>query len=407
MQIADNAVKEAMNLRIQKLNSLTILLLTCLVVGTSASPVLGQESVSEILNRFLRENGGFSETDVSKIEKGGLVSRVLKSDDKRRINVLGVASISAPVSKVEKAFDITVGNQRNRDSEGFGTFSSPPDRSEFDRIKIISKEVESLRKCRVGNCGLRLSESQIHRFQNEVEWDSPDYKKQAIDLYRDILFEYLVSYIEHGDTALIDYADKQKTLSLSNEIGSLHKQISWVDGFAPEFRSLAKAYPKSNTNFEQSLIWSRVKFGLKPMIIITHTITYRGKDESANPVVIKMAKQIYANHYIDSSLGLTLLIGLPGKNKQPETRLLFTNFTRADSFGSGFGRIAKKVVEREAAAKLNSLLTATRRNALISDRQAPATDSVEDSGTGYILWIAGAVLLVAVCSFAFYASRNR
>ena len=57
--------------------------------------------------------------------------------------------------------------------------------------------------------------------------------------------------------------------------------------------------------------WSREKFGLKPVVSITHAVLMRREG-----AVAFGAKQVYASHYFESSLGLSVFISTPGTDDQ-------------------------------------------------------------------------------------------
>jgi hypothetical protein len=80
------------------------------------------------------------------------------------------------------------------------------------------------------------------------------------------------------------------------------------------------------------IYWSREHygFGLKPLINVTHTMFYKASPS----VTVIAAKQIWASHYYDGSLGITVLA-----DANPGTYFVYLNRSRIDLLRSaGFKR---------------------------------------------------------------------
>jgi hypothetical protein len=56
---------------------------------------------------------------------------------------------------------------------------------------------------------------------------------------------------------------------------------------------------------EDFIYWSKQKFGLKPVIAVTHVSIYR-KPESRRPLIA--SKQVCTSHYFEASLWLTAVV---------------------------------------------------------------------------------------------------
>ena len=101
---------------------------------------------------------------------------------------------------------------------------------------------------------------------------------------------------------------------------------------------------------EDTLVWSKIKFGLKPVIAINHILIYR-RNSDVGPQVLISSKQIYANHYFNASLALTAFVYVP-----EGAFLVYENRSRADGLEGPFGKIKRGVVERKAVAGLRAIL---------------------------------------------------
>jgi hypothetical protein len=84
----------------------------------------------------------------------------------------------------------------------------------------------------------------------------------------------------------------------------------------------------------------------RPVISITHVAIAAAVDDG--PVTYAIgSKQIYAMHYFDASLGLTLLV--PDRTAAaPATYVVYVNRSRIDLFDGFFGGVARKIVAGKA-----------------------------------------------------------
>src|SRR4029078_10543215 len=92
-----------------------------------------------------------------------------------------------------------------------------PSRYDLKGLTFETRDLEDLKKCVVGNCKIKLSANMIARLQKDVNWDAPNYAVQATQLLKLMLLEYFRDYLSRGDVALIEYADKEKSVRLADE----------------------------------------------------------------------------------------------------------------------------------------------------------------------------------------------
>jgi hypothetical protein len=120
-----------------------------------------------------------------------------------------------------------------------------------------------------------------------------------------------------------------------------------------------------------------VKFGLKPVIVINHITIYKNEKE-AGPQILIASKQIYANHYFDSSLALTAFLSIPGAN--PGSYLFYENRSRADGLEGAFSKIKRRIVEDRAVSGLKAVLETSKAslNARALSRTESASAPIEE-----------------------------
>jgi hypothetical protein len=91
------------------------------------------------------------------------------------------------------------------------------------------------------------------------------------------------------------------------------------------------------------------------VITITHVVIYSRPVNTA-PQVLVASRQIYADHYFDSSLALSAFVTFPAAGGTSDAYLLYTNRSRADALGGLFSGLKRSLVEREAIDSLGNIL---------------------------------------------------
>ena len=319
--------------------------LVVVAAGASAAPARSRSTYRECL----RSHIGLSESDLSRLRRGGIVARSVSAQDSHEIGVVGIVRVSVPAEFVVSRFrDITTYKKSDMVLQ-VGPFSDPPSLADVDRLTLEEGDINAIRSCRPGDCGVKLSRETMARFAREVDWKQPDYRERANALERRIVVEQLQAYISAGPAALGAYADKKDTVSLDAEFRALVARPPEICQYMPELFAYLREYPRSTLNGVDSFFyWSKEAFGLKPVISVTHVVIYH-----ARPGLTFIAsKSLYSTHYMTASLGLTIL----GSDETGDSAvdIMYVNRSRSDSLDGPFAGLKRAIVgrrQREAVEK--------------------------------------------------------
>jgi hypothetical protein len=344
---------------------------TAVWLGTNTATT--QTSVAEF-HKILREKAAFDETGFAALEQGQTVVRPLPVQDKTEVAVCGLVSLQVPAEVFLESFREGMARKANPAILEIGRLSSTPTLDDLKTLTIEDRDLEDMKECVAGDCRLKLSASMIERFHREVDLQAPDYRTQATQLLKQMLLDYVRDYLARGDVALIEYNDKAKEVRLAEEQRTLTTASSYFSEVLPKFQQSLKG----NSTFElrlveNAIVWSKIKFGLKPVIAINHIIIYK-RDAEAGPQVLIASKQIYANHYFNSSLALTAFVNIPGAN--PGSYLFYENRSRADGLEGMFGKMKRGIVQDKAIDGLQGILEGSKANL-----NARASDLSESTST--------------------------
>jgi hypothetical protein len=358
-------------------NRLLGFVVLCAFVWPCTNAALAQNSVAEF-QKILREQAAFDETDFAALEQGQTLVHLLPVTDKREVAVCGLVSLKVPAELFLQSFRESMTRKSNPAILEIGKFSDPPTLADLQTLTIEDRDIEDLKECAVGNCKIKLSAMMIERLHEEVDWEAPDYHFQATQLLKRMLLDYVRDYLARGDVALIEYSDKPKEVQLADEQRALMAASTYIGDELPEFQPYLKGRTKPEVSLvENAIVWSKIKFGLKPVIAFNHVMVYKRGQESG-PQILIASKQIYANHYFDSSLALTAFVNIPGAS--PGSYLFYENRSRADGLEGPFGRIKRGIVENKAVDGLKVILEQSKVN--LSARASNPTESAPESYVG-------------------------
>jgi len=330
-------------------------LITISAIIVVAHAISGQ-SRSGNVPQILHENASFDEADFAQLRSGAVVATSLPTRHKQEVAVYGLVRVEVPGEVFLQSFRDTIATKNNPAILEIGRFSAIPNVEDLKTLTMETRDIEDLKKCVVGNCELKLSAQMIDQFHKTVDWQSSDYARQATEVYRSMLVEYVRDYLKRGDSALIEYTDKSTTVRL------LEGQRALLASLPTNFNDSAQHVDSFSTRdlipIENTIIWSKIKFGLKPVLAINHIAIFKSQREFG-PQILVLTKQIYANHYFNASIGLTGL-ATNSAGDHHEYYLFYENHSLADGLQGLFSGIKRKLIEREAVEGLKTILRGTK-----------------------------------------------
>ena len=316
-------------------------LLVCFVATTG----LAQTSITEF-QKVLAEKASFQETDFAALQANQPVVRLAPVSNKREIAVAGLVNIRAGADEFLRSYRDSMLRKSNGAILEIGSFGSQPTLADLESLTLETGDIEDLKDCVIGDCEVKLSAAMIDRFRREIDWNAPDYALKVTSLFKQMLSEYVSDYRTRGEAALIQYNDKRDQIDLAAE----QRALSGASGYT---NSLLADSNAGLQLIEDAIVWSKIKFGLKPVIAVNHIKIYK-RDREVGPQVLIASKQIYASHYFNASLALTAFVTVPGATQG--AYLVSENRSRADGLEGPFGKIKRGVVEKKALEGLKAIL---------------------------------------------------
>ncbi len=322
-----------------------ITLLTVLLLLTG---VLAAQSPDEPY-RFFRDVAGLNQQQIAELQSGRAVAKVVDSRTPDEVFVFGAVYVNAsPESYIKLASDL----DRLRKLPSYlaiQSFSNPPQLSDLNNFVLTEQDVKELKKCKVGQCEIQLPTEAIKDLQLSIDWSAPDVTDRVNRLAQRMALQALLNYMQGGNTALGAYRDKNHPAAVAETFGSLIGEAQALPVYLPEFNSYLLDYPKAKSdNVETGFYWEKVNFGLKPTFRIVQRIIYKSPAGKAAAYAVA-EKQIYASHYFQTALDLTICVRDPQRSG-------FYLITLKGSIQAGLTGLKGSLVRKVAVDKTRSSL---------------------------------------------------
>ena len=265
------------------------------------------EPAAEV-EKFFREFVGLTDDQVRDVRGGKAIAKVLESRTPDEVFVFGAVYInSAPERYLTIASD-TDAFRKLPSFIGLGKFSNPPQIADLDGFVLDDKDLDELKHCRPTHCEVQLPTEAIEKLQHSVDWTAPDSSAQANRLAQQMALEALLRYQQGGNLALGTYRDKSHPTAVAETFSLLLAQMKALPLYLPDLHRYLLEYPNAASNeIRSEFYWEKVNFGLKPTLRIVQAIVYRGTSPD-KPAYAVALKQLYASHYFETALDLTVCV---------------------------------------------------------------------------------------------------
>ena len=311
-------------------------------------------AVPQQLRAYLDKYVHLTPREVDAIGHGEVIAKTIETNDRREIAAFGVTRIAAAPAPYLDGVRKLTWLRKSGVIAAAARFSVPPHLSDVADLVVDAQDIAALRSCRVGDCDVRLSAAAIRRFQNAVDWRSPDAGSRAASAFKEVLVQHVSAYLQGGDPALPDFHDQDHPVRPADEVREILAHSPYLREFAPELHDHLRAFPSSGlAGGDNVLYWSKERLGVKPIISATH-ITILERPSEVGPTLIA-SKQIYASHYFDGSLGLSAIFDVSTANGHA-FYLAYMNRTRTRSLDSAFRSLARGSVKRRARDGVERML---------------------------------------------------
>jgi hypothetical protein len=190
------------------------------------------------------------------------------------------------------------------------------------------------------------------------------------EAFRAVVLARVKTFMAEGQSALGPYADHRDPVWPATRFASVLGHSLFLTANVPGFAQHLGRYPHSDApEIESFVYWSKERLDGKAIVSATHVSILRGV-EPGFPDALVAGRQIFATHYVNASLGVTMI--LRGKAGAP-AYLAYVNRSEVDRLGGVFGGLVRRVMHRRLRTEAAEILQALRQR--LEGGPPPAIDS--------------------------------
>jgi len=309
-------------------------------------------------NKFFHEFVGLNDDQIREIREGKAVAKILDSPTADQVFVFGSVYINSTPERYLKFATDTDALRKLPSYIALRQFSDRPQLSDLTGFTLDEEDFKQLKNCKPGHCEVQLPSEAMEEFQRAVNWSAPDANNQVNREAQKMALQALLDYKEGGNAALGTYRDKNHPAVVADTFAALLNRSKALPEYLPELREYLLDYPKADAKgIESQFYWEKVNFGLKPTIRMVQAVIYKGNSPE-KPAYAVAVKQLYASHYFESALDLTICV----KDTQHPGFYLITMKGSQQAGLTGFkGSIVRKVAVDKTRSSLEKAMASIKQ----------------------------------------------
>ena len=333
------------------------LLLGCVLVSATLTVLSAGGPQQVTMRDLLRDIAEASDSDWAAVTRGEPFAKVLATDA-REIAVAGAVRIAASSERLVDRYREVENLKRSAIVLDMGRLSKPPRSADLAAVPLEEYSLD-LRDCRPGECRVRLGEAEIARFHREVDWGAANWRERSQAVWREVLTGYAAAYSRDGRRALPTFANKREPLSVPAELSLLVGRFGFLNAFAPAFYAYLHEFGAGGPDgLDEVMYWSKEDFGVRPVLRLSHQTIYRASPRS----ILIATNQIYADHYLDAGLTLTMTIDASEAGDKAAFYMVSVSRARTRSLGGMLRSFVRSTVQNRSRDALRKILASTKKS---------------------------------------------
>ena len=312
-------------------------------------------------NKFFHDFVGLNDDQIRNIREGKAVAKILDSPTADEVFVFGSVYIHAiPESYLKLASDIDA-LRKLPNYLAIRKFSDPPQLADLAGFTLDEEDFKELRSCKAGHCEVQLPTEAMEEFQRSVNWSAADAADQVNHLAQQMALQALLSYEKGGNRALGIYRDKNHPSDVAETFALLVSRSKALPAYLPQLHRYLLDYPNAESaNIDSQFYWEKVNFGLKPTLRMVQAIVYHGKSRT-EPAYAVAIKQLYASHYFETALDLTICVNDPERVSHSGFYLITMKGSQQAGLTGLKGGVVRKVAVDKTRSSLEKALSTIKQ----------------------------------------------
>jgi hypothetical protein len=308
--------------------------------------------------KFFRDYVGLNDDQIASIRNGKAIAKIVESRTPDEVFVFGAVYVESTADKYLKFASDIDSLRRLPNYLAIRKFSNPPQLSDLEGFALEPDDIKDLKNCEPYHCNVQLPSQAMDSFKQAIDWAAPDVATRVNSLGQKMAFDALQNYIQGGNVALGTYRDKKHPAGVAETFQSLLSRSKALPVYLPALDKYLLEYPNANSDLiESQFFWEKVNFGLKPTLRIVQAIVYRDTSSAQQTSAIAV-KQLYASHYFETALDLTVCVKDP---ERPGIYLITMKGSQQAGLTGFKGGIVRKVAVDKTRSSLEKALATIKQ----------------------------------------------
>ena len=308
--------------------------------------------------KFFREYVGLNDQQIAAVRSGKAVAKIVDSQTPDEVFVFGAVYVESTPEKYLKLASNIEALRKLPNYLVIRKFNNPPQLSDLEGFTLETDDIKQLKNCEAGKCDVQLPTEAMDSFKQSVDWSAPDVANRVNGIAQKMALDALLKYIQGGNAALGTYRDKRHPAVVADTFQSLLSRSKALPVYLPQLERYLLDYPNASSgDIDSEFYWEKVNFGLKPTLRIVQAIAYRGS-ASTNPPYAIAVKQLYASHYFETALDLTVCVQ---DHQRPGIYLITLKGSQQAGLTGFKGGIVRKVAVDKTRSSLERALGAIKQ----------------------------------------------
>jgi len=317
----------------------------------------GQNSSASHPLTFFAPEAPLDAAELRRVDAGEVLVKSVPASS-RDVAIFSAARVSIDGDRLVSWVRRIEALKRSEQVVAIARFSLPPTLEDLASLELERSELEALRACRPGDCGLKLGDDEIARLATLSTQGAPGWQRAAHATYREILLARATAYLARGLDGVTPYHDRGIPASPAAAFPALMADSTFLTRQLPSHVRFLREYPAvADPGVESFLYWSKERLRGQPVVSITHVTISRSPDPGL-PDAIVIARQVYASHYMTGAVAVTAIVG--GRGQGP-AYLAYMNRSRLDLLGGVFGGLVRRIVAGRLRDEAGQVVDGLRR----------------------------------------------
>jgi hypothetical protein len=286
------------------------------------------------------------------LDHGDPIARTLPSD-KHELAVFAAITVKVGAPRLEAWMNRIEALKKSEYVLAIGRLSDPARVEDFARLTLDDDDLDAIRSCRPGDCALKLSAPEMTTLQDTASGAGREWRPAVQTAFRALVLARVEAYVARG--AIASYEDKRPAIAPPERFAAILDHLPFLAAHAPALAARLAAPPTAGSG-DGFFYWSKERIARKAVVNITEVHFFRGQTPD-EPALVVTARNVFATHYINGSLGVTALVdGAPGGPNY----LVYVNRSSVDTPGGLLSGMVRWFAERRLKSNAGDVLRALR-----------------------------------------------